>query len=211
MLLRWGINSVAAVLLFTGLWWLLQVQSSPPPAKETLQIRKLATASLPPPPPPPPSHPRQQQTAAVNLQLSEAAAATQLRVTALDVPLPALATPNALSIVSAVEAMSFNSESLMTTLTTFSLDELDAMPKLLTPIAARLPGQLRQNGVREAKLQLHVIIHENGKVELVNVELAEYPELLPLVPKIVSQARFSSPRRERTKVKAEFLWPLKVS
>ncbi|QQX80463.1 hypothetical protein JK628_00855 [Shewanella sp. KX20019] len=211
MLLRWGINSATALALLMGLWCLLHLQSAPPPPQQALQIRQLTTVALPVPPPPPPSQPRLQQNTAVDLQLSAAAAQVQLEVTLLDVPLPELSEPSALSNAPLVESIRFDTEALMTAITTFSLDELDEMPRLLTPISVRLPKQLRQQGVREALLQLHVIIHESGKVELVNVELAEYPELALLAQQIVNQARFSSPRRESSKVKAEFLWPLKVS
>ncbi|WP_044556182.1 hypothetical protein [Shewanella piezotolerans] len=210
MLLRWGINSATALVLLMGLWCLLHLQSASPPPQQALQIRQLTTVALPVPPPPP-SQPRLQQNTAVDLQLSAAAAQVQLEVTLLDVPLPELSEPSALSNAPLVESIRFDTEALMTAITTFSLDELDEMPRLLTPISVRLPKPLRQQGVREALLQLHVIIHESGKVELVNVELAEYPELALLAQQIVNQARFSSPRRESSKVKAEFLWPLKVS
>ncbi|WOT05013.1 energy transducer TonB [Shewanella youngdeokensis] len=211
MMLRWGTNSVAALTLLTGLWWLLHVQTAPPAPQQSLLIRQLSTAVLPPPPPPPPSQSQPQQSAAVNLVVSAAKAPMQLEVTQLDVPLPELTAPNALSTAPLAESISFDTEALMAAISTFSLNELDEMPRLLTPISVRLPAQLRQQGIREGQLKLHVIIHESGQVELVNIAQAQYPELTRLVDQIVSQARFSSPRRESTKVKAEFLWPLKVS
>ncbi len=209
MLMRWSVNSVAALLLLVGLWWLLQAQTAPPPPKQMLIIRQLSIAALPPPSPPP-SQSQPQQQAAVNLVLSEASGPVRLKVTQLDVPLPALSTPNALSTAPIVAALSFDVEALVAAISTFSLDELDEMPRLLTPISVRLPGSLRKQGIRQAQLQLHVIIHESGKVELVGVEQAQYPALTPLAQQIVNQARFSSPRRQGIKVKAEFLWPLKV-
>lgn len=211
MTLRWSINSIAALLLMTGLWLLLQAHTAPPPPQDTMMIRKLDTASLPPPPPPPPSQPRPQETAAASLTLSQAKSPVKLKVTPLDMPLPELSAPNALSSEPVMESIRFDTQALVSAITTFSLDQLDEMPRLLTPITVRLPKTLRQQGIQDAQLRLHVLIHETGKVELVNVDQAQYPELSPLAQKIINQARFSSPRRQGNKVKAEFIWPLKVS
>ena len=211
MITRWTINSVAALLLLTGLLWLLQLQTDHP-TDETLQIRELQTIVLPPPPPPPPpSQAQLQQSVAANIELSLDSGAVTLKVTDLAVTMPMLTSPVAINQSPLESILNFDTEALVASITTFRLDELDDMPRLLTPISVRLPSSLRQRGVRQAQVQLHVIIHESGQVELVTAHKMDYAELHDLVPQIIRQARFTSPRREGIKVKAEFLWPLKVS
>ena len=209
MIIRWTVNSVAALLLLMGIWWLLQQQTVQAPA-QMLQVRELQTVTLPPPPPPPPPS-QTQLSEAATIELSLALGQMALQVTDLKVTMPKLAAPNAMSPAPLESTLHFDTAAFVTAMTTFRLDELDDMPKLLTPITARLPASLRQKGVRQAQIQLHVIIHENGQVELVAINQSRYPEMNALIPKIIKQARFTSPTREGIKVKAEFLWPLKVA
>ncbi|UYM14475.1 energy transducer TonB [Endozoicomonas euniceicola] len=211
MIQRWFANSLAALLMLTLLLYLSELQTTGSPPEETLLIRKVNTVVVPPPPPPPPSQQQLQQNTAVNLQVSQAEVPVKLKVTTLDVPLPELTAPVISSQTSIEGALEFDVEAVVAAITTFSLDELDEMPRLLTPITVRLPAALRQKGVRQAQVRLHIIIHENGRVELVNIEQMEYPELGASAKRIVKQARFSTPRRQGSKVKAEFIWPLKVS
>ncbi len=206
---RWIINSIAALLLLTGLWSLLNLKMDQS-TREAVKLRELNTVILPSPPPPS-SQAQLQQSVAAKMELSLQSEAIALKVTELEVTMPELTSPVAISHASLESKLNFDIQTMLAAITTFRLDELDNMPKLLTPISVRLPSSLRQQGIHRAQVQLRVIIHESGQVELVAVHEMDYAELNTLVPQIIKQARFTSPRREGVKVKAEFLWPLKVS
>lgn len=208
---RWFINSLGAFGVLCGIVWLLSLQAAAPAKQDRLILRELSHSVLAPPPPPPPSSSRPQPTHAVNLAVSAAKGPVALAVMEIDVPLPSLTKPTVTDVKPLVQTLQFDSQSLIASLSTFGLDELDELPRLLAPISVRLPQALRQQGVKFGQLKLHIIIHETGKVELVTVNHVQYSELHQVVDRIIKQARFSSPRREGQKVKAEFIWPVKVS
>ncbi len=206
------INSIGAVLVLLSLWLLLQYQTRPEKDNAVLEIRSISAVSLPPPPAPPPTTtPQPEQAHVVDLNLHNAPALVQLEVALVEMALPELSLPKMEENEPLVETLAFDSEALVASITTFGLEDLDTIPRLVTTISVSLPTALKQRGIRQAQLQLHVIINESGQVTLVNVAESQYPELHALAPRIVQQARFTPPLRQGKKVKAEFLWPLKVS
>jgi len=90
----------------------------------------------------------------------------------------------------------------------FSLNQLDDLPHLLTPIQAHLPLSLTRRGVTKFIVKLDVFIDENGKVSLIDVVENPYRELKPEINKIVKKSRFSSPKKDGKTVRARFIWPI---
>jgi outer membrane biosynthesis protein TonB len=165
-------------------------------------VREVAMVALPPPPPPSiqqqqTSEPMQSLTvqgAGASIQAVEVKINSNLNVVKPDTPSIKVSTPQ-------LQSISVNWDA-------FSLNQLDGLPTLLTPVKAILPKSLTRQGIDVFTVKLDVFIDESGKVSLIEVVQNPYPELKPAINKIIKQSRFSAPKKEGETVRARFIWPI---
>ena len=165
-------------------------------------VREVAMVALPPPPPPSiqqqqTSEPMQSLTvqgAGASIQAVEVKINSNLNVVKPDTPSIKVSTP-------LLQSISVNWDA-------FSLNQLDGLPTLLTPVKAILPKSLTRQGIDVFTVKLDVFIDESGKVSLIEVVQNPYPELKPAINKIIKQSRFSAPKKEGETVRARFIWPI---
>uniref|UniRef100_UPI0004670D02 energy transducer TonB n=1 Tax=Pseudoalteromonas sp. TB64 TaxID=1938600 RepID=UPI0004670D02 len=165
-------------------------------------VREVAMVALPPPPPP--SIQQQQanepmqsltvQGAGASIQAVKVKINSNLNVVKPDTPSIKVSTPQ-------LQSISVNWDA-------FSLNQLDGLPTLLTPVKAILPKSLTRQGIDVFTVKLDVFIDESGKVSLIEVVQNPYPELKPAIDKIIKQSRFSAPKKEGETVRARFIWPI---
>ena len=204
-------NSVFAALFVYALLWLLSSPTTLVDTTDTLTVRKIETVTLKPPASPAKSMSTKAEPQVIALSTVDVSESISIKLSKLDVTLPETLLPvlndvSSQTLVGQYQALS--SDDVAAEMLTFRLDELDEKPRLLRRISATLPKKLQRSGIQQARIILHVIIHENGNVEMVNIEKLAYPALKSLVPEVVRQARFTSPIRYGKPVKAEFLWPI---
>lgn len=165
-------------------------------------VREIALVALPPPPPP--SVTQAESAEPMQSLVVEGAGAT---IQAIDIKIESKLTllkpetPNVKATAPTWQPMTVNWDA-------FSLDQLDDLPRLLTPVKARMPKSLTRQGVSQFIVKLDVFIDENGKVTLINVVENPYNELKPEIDRIVKQSRFSSPKKAGETVRARFIWPI---
>jgi periplasmic protein TonB len=170
--------------------------------QDEVVVREIAMVALPPPPPPSvsqqqASEPMQSLTvqgAGASIQAVKVNIKSNLNVVQPDTPNLQVNTPQWQSIRVNWDA--------------FSLNDLDDLPTLLTPVKAVLPKSLTRQGVGVFKVKLDVFIDENGKVSLIKVVQNPYPELKPAIDKIIKQSRFSPPKKAGEPVRTRFIWPI---
>lgn len=208
---RYARNSLLAALLVYGLLWLLSSPNQLQQPSDTLTVRQVTTATIKPPTSPPETMTTKTQAQSVSLSAVATQESVSIKLSSLDVELPATLMPELdeaepQTLVGQYQTVS--RDDVVADMLTFRLDELDEKPTLLSRISAKLPQQLQRRGIRQARIILHVIIHENGRVEMRAIEKNAYPILNSMIAELVRQARFSSPIRNGKSVKAEFLWPI---
>ena len=166
-------------------------------------VREIAMVALPPPPPPQnisqaesaePMHSLVVQGAGAAIQAIEIKVASKLAIVKPK-------TPNIQANAPKWQPMTVNWDA-------FSLNQLDDLPRLLTPVKARLPKSLTRQGITAFIVKLDVFIDEHGRVSLIDVVENPYRELKPEIDKIVKQSRFSSPKKDGETVRARFIWPI---
>ncbi|MBR9727396.1 hypothetical protein ACFOD0_12835 [Shewanella intestini] len=206
-------NTLVSVGMLVIIVLVLQMKRNPNNAPETLMMREVDIAPLTIPPPPPPStQPSPTQNNTPQLVLATNSSGASLKVSTMDVPLPMIIAPQISDPNQSNLQVEFNAPTTDTIaeIQTFGLEQLDQYPRLLTQITARLPSEIAAKKIKKLKITLHIIIHENGRVELKGTKDLPYPQLVSVAEKIVRQARFTSPTRHGEKVKAEFYWPVNV-
>lgn len=165
-------------------------------------VREVAMVALPPPPPP--SIQQQQanepmqsltvQGAGASIQAVKVKIKSHLNIVKPETPNIKISAPQ-------FQSTSINWDA-------FSLNELDGLPTLLTPVKAVLPKSLTRQGIGAFIVKLDVFIDEAGKVSLIEVLQNPYPELKPAINKIIKQSRFTTPKKEGETVRARFIWPI---
>ena len=169
-----------------------------------LTIRQVTLAA--PPPPPQVQRADVKQMSSPNLQLDAAGQGAQMQISlkALDLDLVKLKLPevkvNNLH-TSMLNSLDFNWQA-------FGLSELDELPRLLTKLSPLFPESLKRRGIKKVDVQLSVMIDERGGVLLKRINLNPYPELTKSIKRLVSQARFSIPKKNGVAVRTTFNWPL---
>ena len=93
---------------------------------------------------------------------------------------------------------------------TWGLDTLDHSPQLISTGQVVFPTSLVNAGVSELKLELHILIHEDGHVSLASFNGSSCSDLDNLIRTIAQEARFTPPLRNGKVVKAEFIWPVRI-
>ncbi|GAA61233.1 hypothetical protein P20652_3110 [Pseudoalteromonas sp. BSi20652] len=192
-----------SLIVLTGALLLLWIgQLAEHVVQDKVIVREVAMVTLPPPPPP--SIQQQQanepiqsltvQGAGASIQAVEVKINSNLNIVKPDTPNIKVSTPQ-------LQSISVNWDA-------FSLNQLDGLPTLLTPVEAVLPKSLTRQGIDVFTVKLDVFIDENGKVSLIEVVQNPYPELKPAIDKIIKQSRFSAPKKEGETVRARFIWPI---
>ncbi|MBQ4798388.1 energy transducer TonB [Pseudoalteromonas sp. MMG006] len=186
--------SAALLLLWLG-------QMAEHHMQDKVVVREIAMVALPPPPPSvsqqQSSEPMQSlkvQGAGASIQAVNVKIKSNLSIVKPDTPSVKVNAPQ-------WQSMSVNWDA-------FSLNQLDGLPNLLTPVKAVLPKSLTRQGVDVFTVKLDVFIDESGRVSLIEVVQNPYPELKPAIDKIIKQSRFSAPKKEGETVRARFIWPI---
>ncbi len=182
------------------LWLGHQAQEEP---KDKLIIREVALTAPPPPPPPPPVTQQSQVETPVTVQVPGEGPALQMAPIEqkIDVMKPNLPT---------VDTRVTQWQPLEVDWNAFALNELDGLPKLLTPLRITFPRSLRRAGVDQITVKLDVVIDEQGQVSLVNIVENPYPELVSELQRLVRNSRFTPPTKDNTPVRARFIWPVQI-
>lgn len=196
--------SLSVLLLSAALslmWYARQFQ---PPTEQKLLLRQLDIASLPlPPPPPPPSPPQPVNTAPVlDVQVSSHSA---VQIPAPDIR---LSKPRLELQAPQPQLAQLEWQSVQLDISAFSLDQLDALPVLQTPLNAVFPRSLSRQGVQKVLVKLDILIDEQGRLTLLDIIENPYPELRPEIERIVRSSRFSMPTKGNDAVSARFIWPV---
>ena len=191
------ILSFALFTLWFGHWF-------PASFPDKIIVREVALTSLQPPPPPP-SPPIQQQS--VNRSLS-------IQVQGAGVAIPKIELTQKLVPIKpdipAINIQNTQWQSLEINWNAFDLNQLDGLPKLLTPLRVTFPKMLSRKGINQVLVKLDVVIDEQGQVTLVNVIENPYPELLPELHRLVRNSRFTAPKKDNQTVRARFIWPVNI-
>jgi len=200
-LLAFGLSVLLLGSALLLMWYARQFQ---PPAEQKLLLRPLDLTALPTPSPPPPPSPPQpvNVTPVLNLQVNSSSA---VQIAAPDIqlvkPKLALSAPQP-------QLQQLQWQPLQLEISAFSLDQLDALPVLQTPLNAVFPRSLSRQGIKKALVKLDILINEQGKLTLLNILENPYPELRPEIERIVHSSRFSVPTKGTAAVSARFIWPV---
>jgi hypothetical protein len=171
-----------------------------------LTIREVTLAAAPPPSPPQIQRSHVKQIQSPNLQLEAAGQGAQMQLSAkpLDLDLVKLKLPEVKvdnQRTSMLSSLDFSWQA-------FGLSELDELPRLLTKLSPLFPESLKRRGIKKVDVQLMVMIDERGGVLLKRINLNPYPELTKSIKRLVSQARFSIPKKNGVAVRTSFNWPV---
>lgn len=170
--------------------------------QNTVEIREI-TIALPPPPPPTP--PVQQEVVETTLTIEIQGTGASLPKIDVKQPIdpikPDVPTLNSQNIKWQEIEMDWDA---------FDLNQLDELPKLLTPLQVTLPKSLRRKGIDKVLIKLDILIDTNGQVTLINIIENPYSELTSSIQKLVNNSRFSAPSKDNEAVKARFIWPVEI-
>lgn len=200
-LLAWTMSvlTVAAVL---GLVWLgLKQVSKPEPRYE---VREIKTARLPPPPPPPQQI--QQETLSLDVAVKGDTGKVNTAPTINNELAPITPPDNSVNI-NRRPSITIPADNWQG----FSLSELDALPKLLSPVSLNVPPKLKRQLGEVVRLRLEVSINSEGQVTLLEIIESPSPELRFSIEQMVKKARFSAPQKDGKTVTAQFIWPLEIA
>ena len=198
--------ALSAVILIMLVPILIHHDLQPPP---DYVIREITMAPPPPLPPPPLERPPPPLPEHTPLQLDAGAQGVpvlqRVESARVDMPTPALPPKPPL------DAHMIWSLDLDSAMHTFSLEQLDEMPRLLTRLSITFPQQLVSRGVLRADVELNVTIDQRGRVMLNRVNSNPHPELDGEIQRLVRVARFTPPKRDGEIVRARFNWPLELA
>lgn len=200
-LMAFALSVLLLTMALLLMWYARQFDS---PATQKLLVRQLDIAALPLPPPPPPPSPPQPVSQAVQLDLQVSHSAT------VQVPTPDIQLPQPKMRLEApkMQVQQLQWQPLQMEINAFSLDQLDALPVLQTPLNAVFPRSLSRQGIKTALVKLDILIDEQGRISLLNIVQNPYPELTPEIERIVRSSRFSMPTKGNAAVSARFIWPV---
>ena len=176
--------------------------------KNDLIIRQTDLFVAAPPPPPPPKTTQQHQSTDISLDLSVDGEGPSLMFDSLNVS--GQMTIDAIQAPDIYQSNIDWNDSLAIDWNAFGLGDLDEMPRLLTSLKIKFPTSLSKRGVDIVKIELDVVIDEVGRVTLRKINRNPHPELKGAINKLVRNARFSTPKRNGSAVRAAFNWPLEI-
>lgn len=197
MLLSLAVLAFALALLWLGHWASVAVP-------ERITIREIAVLQPPPPPPPPPAVDAPRAESPIALQAE--GGGPVLRLLQPDRQPIEIAKPDTPTIRTAQPRW----QSLEVNWEAFSLNDLDKLPTLLTPLHVVFPKSLSRRGIESVLIKLDVLIDEHGQVSLIDVVENPYPELKPEINNLVRNSRFTAPERNGEPVRARFIWPVEI-
>jgi len=196
--------ALSALLLLATLALIGYARQSGWSNEQQLVVRQLDIGSLPLPPPPPPPAPAQTSPAAPALDLPLASADVSFIAppdivsTAIDMHLE----------VPPLQMQPAHWQALELDISALSLNQLDALPQLQTPLNATFPRKLSRRGVTTVLVKLDVLIDEQGRLTLLDIVENPYPELEHEIARLVRSSRFSAPQQDGQSVSARFIWPV---
>jgi hypothetical protein len=91
---------------------------------------------------------------------------------------------------------------------TFTSNQLDNSPKLVSRPHVTFPEPLIEKGITEGKVILEVLINSAGKVNVRRVLDSSHSDLTAMARTFASNSRFTPPRKNGRPVNALFKWPL---
>ena len=200
-LLAFGLSVLLLGSALLLMWYARQFQ---PPSEQKLLLRPVDLNALPAPPPPPPPSPPQPVNATAVLDLQVSTSST-VQLAAPDIQ---LVKPKLELSAPQPQLQHVQWQPLQIEISAFSLDQLDALPVLQTPLNAVFPRSLSRQGVKKALVKLDILIDEQGRLTLLNIVENPYPELRPEIERIVRSSRFSVPTKGADAVSARFIWPI---
>ena len=173
---------------------------------DTLVVRSnIQTLQMPPPPPP--MEQLQQPQSAPKLDVRIAGKGPSLTLSKINMT----ASKPVLSVTkNKMLTPKFSQESVAFDASSFGLSDLDALPRLLTPLQIKFTSDMRRKGVKKVSVKLHVQIDTYGRVLLKTIKENPYPQLNNALVGLVRAAKFTPPKRHGKLVKAEFIWPLEL-
>lgn len=188
--------SLALLTLWLGHW----LATSLP---EKIEVREVGLI-LPPASPPPPPTVRQQ---AVITPLS-------IQVQGAGVTIPPIDVKQKIDLIKphvpSLEPRQTQWQSLEIEWNAVALNQLDGLPRLITPLRVKFPSSLRRQGIKGVLVKLDVVIDAQGKVTLVNIVENPHPELVAELQHLVRNSRFSAPKKDNQPVRARFIWPVDI-
>lgn len=197
-------TAISILLLFSLLVLLVLGQKLPSMIEPKLEVREINIAVPPPPPPPPPQVTQPQVDTPIDLAIAGTGAALPKVDIPPEVTISQPDTPD--FKMDQVEFSDFAPE-----LDIFSLNELDALPTLLTSARVMLPNNLKKQGIKKVKVRLDVTIDQDGKVKLNRVAENPHPELNKEIERLVRRSKFTVPKKNGAAVSARFIWPIDIS
>ena len=195
-LFRIIIRAFFAVVLTAGLLvFLAGLRLAQQPVGPELTIRTLESVepvSLPAPPPPPPP---EEALPKLELALDPVAPPIKARIDQdFDLRLPSA--DFARQVQSPRAQMTFFSH------------ELDNRPKLINRPTMYFPKSLSDQGIKEGKVTLEVLITSSGNVRVRRTLDSTHAELVAVARSFATKSRFSVPNKDGRNVNALFRWPL---
>lgn len=195
--------ALSSLLLLAALLLIAYSRTLNLPNKQQLLVRQVDIGSVPLPPPPPPA-PAPTSAAEPLLQLQLADASVSLATP------PQITQPETRFKLAApvLQTQQLNWQALDIDISALSLDQLDALPQLQTPLNASFPRSLTRKGITAALVKLDVLIDEQGRLTLLDIVQNPYPELANEIERLVRSSRFSPPTQHGQAVSARFIWPV---
>ena len=169
-------------------------------------VRNIETITLSPPPPPPPAMEQQPLEAPV-ITITQPGAGAQMKIALITPELAIDQKPLDTSVQ--VSKINWN-QSLEIDWQAFDLNQLDGLPHLLSKVKFNIPKQIKRLGINSFDIALDVIIDEQGKVTLLNINTNPYPSFSAEITRFVKRSKFSIPTKNGSAVKARFIWTIAV-
>lgn len=91
---------------------------------------------------------------------------------------------------------------------TFTSNELDESPKIVSRPSVTFPPAQEKKGVTEGRVTLEVLINSAGKVNVRRVLESSHSDFTAMARTFASNSRFTPPRKNGRAVNALFKWPL---
>lgn len=91
---------------------------------------------------------------------------------------------------------------------TLSVNQLDAIPGVLSAPMLLFPEKFRRTGIRQFQAVFHIIVDETGKVHPVRVMQSPDPELNERLLQYAEKVVFTPPMKSGKAVRAEYAWPV---
>lgn len=175
-------------------------------AEQEVTVRNIDIAVLaPPPPPPPPMEQPPLETPTISISQPGTGVAMQLDLVEPEIEQQ----QEQLDIDFQPKNIDW-SKSLTVDWNAFNLDQLDGLPHLLSKVKFDIPTQLKRLNIKKFDIALNVLIDEDGRVTLININENPYPVFTKEISRFVKRSKFSVPTKNGEPVRAKFIWPIEV-